>query len=152
MRYLLLAALLALTVLALTACGPKPDSVDEFYLRTVTLPGGRTIRVEEAFDNIHLLRGLMFRASLAPDRGMLFVYPHPDHYQTVMYQVLIPLDIIWMDAGRRILQIDEDAQPCKTQASKCPKYGGANLVSYSLEIGGGLAKKYGLEVGQVIQW
>ncbi len=147
MRYPLLAA-----VLLLTACGPKPASVDDFYLHTVTLPGGRAIRVEEAFDNVTLLRGLMFRASLAPDRGMLFVYPHPDHYQAFMYQVRIPLDIIWMDSGRRILAIDENAQPCKTQASQCPKYGGRNLVSYSLEIGGGLAKQYGLEVGQILQW
>lgn len=152
MRYLLLAALAALTILEVTACGPKPDSVEEFYLHTVTFPGGQKIRVEEVFDNVNLLRGLMFRTSLAPDRGMLFVYPHPDHYQTFMYQVLIPLDIIWMDSGRRILRIDANVQPCKTRASQCPKYGGANLEAYSLEIGGGLAKKYGLETGQVIQW
>lgn len=147
MRYLILAV-----VAVLTACGRKPDSVDDFYLRTVTLPGGRKIRVEEAFDNISILRGLMFRASLAPDRGMLFVYPHPDHYQTVMYQVRIPLDIIWIDSDRRILEIDENAQPCNTQASKCTRYGGGKIESYLLEIGGGLAKKYGLQVGQIIQW
>jgi uncharacterized protein len=147
MRYLILAA-----VLVLIACGHKPDSVEDFYLRTVTLPRGRTIRAEAVFDNLELLRGLMFRTSLAPDRGMLFVYPHPERYQTVMYQVLIPLDIIWMDSERRILEIDENAQPCKTQASQCRKYGGTKLVSYALEIGGGLAKKDGLEVGQVLQW
>jgi uncharacterized protein len=152
MRYLVLAVVGALSALAMTACGPKSDSVEDFYLRTLTFPGGRTIRVEEAFDNVNLLRGLMFRTSLAPERGMLFVYPHPDHYQAVMYQVLIPLDIIWMDSGRRIVQIDENAPPCKTQASKCQKYGGPKLVTYSLEIGGGLAKKYGLQVGQILQW
>lgn len=152
MRYPILAAVLVLTVLTLTACGPKSDSVDDFYLRPVTLPGGRKIRVEAVFDNISLLRGLMFRSSLAPDRGMLFVYPHPDHYQTFTYQVLIPLDIIWMDSARRIVEIDGNAPPCKTQASQCPKYGGRDVVSYALEIGGGLAKKYGLEVGQILQW
>ena len=150
MRYLLTASLAALILL--TACGSRPDSVDDFYLHTLTLPGGRTIRVEEVFDNVNILRGLMFRKSLAPDRGMLFVYPHPDHYQTFMYQVQIPLDIIWMDSGRRILQIDENAQPCMTQASQCRKYGGPDLVSYALEIDAGLARKYGLGVGQILQW
>jgi uncharacterized protein len=156
MRYRLLIALAAsfvlAAVLAMTACSSKSDSVDDFYLRRLTLPDGRTMRVEAAFDNVALLRGLMFRSSLEPDRGMLFVYPRPDHYQTVMYQVRIPLDIIWMDSGRRIVQIDANAPPCETQASKCQKYGGAKVVAFALEIGGGMARKYGLETGQILQW
>jgi uncharacterized protein len=146
MRLLVLAALLALA-----GCGSKPTTIEDFSLRPVTFPGGQTIRVETMIDNIDLLRGLMFRTSLASDRGMLFVYPRPDRYQTVMYNVLIPLDIIWMDLNRRIVEIDENAPPCKTQASKCVKYGG-KLSSFALEIGGGMAKKYGLQVGQIIQW
>jgi uncharacterized protein len=147
MRYLLLAA-----ALIVCSCGSRPTNVDDFYLRSVTLPGGRTIHVETASDNVELLRGLMFRTSLAPDRGMLFVYPRPNRYEAVMYQVQIPLDIIWMDTQRRILEIDDDATPCNTQASKCPKYGGNHISLYALEIPGGMAQKYGLQVGQVIQW
>jgi len=146
MRFVMLAA-----CLFLASCGPKPTSVDDFYLRPLRFPDGRTIQVETATTNVELLRGLMFRSALAPDRGMLFVYPHPDRYQTVMYQVLIPLDIIWLDAERRILEIDENAPPCGTQASKCTKYG-SHLSAYALEIGGGMARKNGLQVGQIIQW
>lgn len=146
MRYSLIAA-----VLCLTGCGDKPTTLEEFSLRPVTLPGGKVIQVETAYSNIDLLRGLMYRTSLAPDRGMLFVYPRPNRYQTVMYNVLIPLDIIWMDSSRRILEIDENEQPCKTQASQCPKYG-HQVASYALEIGGGMAKRYGLEVGQILQF
>jgi uncharacterized protein len=143
-----------LVALLLLACssGPKPTSLEDFPTRPVTLPGGQVIRVETMIDNIDLLRGLMFRTSLAPDRGMLFVYPRPDHYQTFMYQILIPLDIIWMDSNRRIVDINENAPPCKTQASKCLKYGGKQLSSYALQIGGGMARKYGLQLGQTIQW
>ncbi len=103
-------------------------------------------------DNVGLMRGLMFRTSLAPDRGMLFVYPKPDHYQAWMYQTLIPLDIIWMDSNRQIVALDENAQPCKTQASKCPKYGGKQISAFVLEIGAGMARKFGLQLGQTIQW
>lgn len=110
------------------------------------------IKVETMYSNIDLLRGLMYRTSLAPDRGMLFAYPRPNHYQTVMYNVLIPLDIIWMDSNRRIVEMDENEPPCKTQASKCPKYGGPQLSSFALEIAGGMARKYGLQVGQTLQW
>jgi len=145
--------LLLLALLSLLGCGgSQPTTLEDFSLRPVTLPGSQVIKVETMYSNIDLLRGLMYRTSLAPDRGMLFAYPRPDHYQTVMYNVLIPLDIVWLDHDRRILAIDENALPCKTQASKCPKYGGPGIVSFALEIGGGMARKYGLEVGQILQW
>ena len=147
MRYFLLAALLPLT-----CCGPKSSTLDDFPTRPVTLPGGQVIRVETMIDNIDLTRGLMFRPSLAPDHGMLFVHPKPGNYAYWMYQTLIPLDIIWLDSHRDIVEMAENAQPCKTQASKCAQYGGKEVSAYVLEIGGGMAKKYGLHVGQTIQW
>jgi uncharacterized protein len=147
MRYLLLAALLFLA-----CCGPKPTTLEDFPTRPVTLPGGQVIRVETMTQTFELLRGMMFRTQLAPDRGMLFVYPKPDHYQTWMYQTLIPLDTIWLDSDHNIIDIVENAPPCKTQASKCPRYGGQQISAYSLQIGGGLARKYGLQLGQRIQW
>ncbi len=103
-------------------------------------------------DNFELLRGMMFRTQLAPNRGMLFVYPKPNRYQMFMYQTYIPLDIIFMDSNRNIIDIVENAPPCKTQASKCPKYGGEKISLYALEIGGGMASKYGLHLGQTLQW
>jgi uncharacterized protein len=124
MRYLLPAAFLLLA-----SCGPKPDTIDEFTTRPITLPGGQIIRAETAIDNVDLMRGLMFRTSLAPDHGMLFVHNQPDHHPYWMYQTLIPLDMIWLDSHRTIVEIVQNAQPCKTQASKCPTYGGAEISS-----------------------
>ncbi len=147
MRSLPLAALLLLA-----ACGTKPTTVEDFPTRPVTLPGGQVIRAETMIDRIDILRGLMFRTSLAPDHGMLFVYDTPDYHQHWMYQVLIPLDIVWLDSKRNIVEIVENAQPCKTQASKCEQYGGKQISAYVLEIGGGMAKKYGLQPGQTVQW
>ncbi len=147
MRYFLLAALLPLA-----CCGPKASTLEDFPTRPITLPGGQEIRVETMIDTIDLLRGLMFRTSLAPDRGMLFVYPRPDHHPHYMYQVLIPLDIVWLDSNRDIVEIAENKPPCKTQASKCEQYGGKEISIYVLEIGAGMAKKYGLTVGQTVRW
>jgi uncharacterized membrane protein (UPF0127 family) len=147
MRYFLLAALLPLT-----CCGPKAATLEDFPTRPITLPSGQVIRAETMIDNIDLIRGLMFRTSLAPDHGMLFVHPKPDRYTYWMYQTLIPLDIIWLDSDRKIVEIVENAQPCKTQASKCEHYGGTEVSAYVLEIGAGRAKKYGLKLGQAVQW
>jgi uncharacterized protein len=143
---------LPFALLLLASCGPKPSSVADFATLGVTLPGGQVIRAETMIENVDLLRGMMFRTSIAPDHGMLFVHPKPGLYWYWMYQTLIPLDIIWLDSNHSIVEIAADAQPCKTQASKCQHYGGNQMSAYVLEMGGGMAKRYGLQLGQTIQW
>jgi uncharacterized protein len=153
MRYPLPVASLVLAVLLpLACCGPKPTTLEDFSTRPLTLPGGQVIRVEMMISKFELLRGMMFRTSLAPDRGMLFVHPQPNRYTYWMYQTLIPLDMIWLDSNRNIVEIVQNAQPCKTQASKCEQYGGKEVAAYVLEIKGGMARKYNLQLGQRIQW
>ena len=51
---------------------------------------------------------------------MLFVHPSAGNYAYWMYQTLIPLDIIWMDNDRKIVEMVQDAQPCKTPPEQCP--------------------------------
>ena len=109
------------------------------------------IRVETMSQTFELLRGMMFRKFLAPDRGMLFVYPKADRHEFWMYQTLIPLDIVWLDSNGNIVEVAENAEPCKTQASKCPRYGGTQISTFVLEIKGGMARKYGLQLGQRIR-
>jgi uncharacterized membrane protein (UPF0127 family) len=143
---------LAGLLLILSCGGPHADEVDDFYTRPVALPGGQVIKAEAMSDTVDIMRGLMFRKSLAPDHGMLFLYKSPDHYTHWMYQTLIPLDMIWMDAQHGVVEIVDSAQPCKTKASECASYGGHQVAQYVLEIGAGLAKKYRLRTGDTIQW
>jgi uncharacterized membrane protein (UPF0127 family) len=148
MRYFALMAGLAL----LCSCGngDKTATVDDLNTRDVKLPGGQILQVETVMDTIGMLRGLAFRDKMAEDRGMLFVHRAPGKYTYWMFQTLIPLDIIWLDESRQVVEIVADAPPCKSEASKCPHYGGNQESKYVLEIGGGLAKKYGLRVGDAV--
>jgi uncharacterized protein len=148
MRYVVL----LFSAFLLAACGSKQTSVDDFSTRAVTLPGGQVIRAETMIDEIDIARGLMFRSSLAPDHGMLFVHAQPGIYRHWMYQVLFPLDIVWLDSKHNIVEMAQDAPPCKTKASQCPQYGGKQLSSYVLELNAGMVRKYGLQLGQTIQW
>jgi uncharacterized membrane protein (UPF0127 family) len=141
----------ALAALCL-GCGPKPVTLDEYHTRLVTLPGGQQIRVEVMIHPTDLMRGMMFRDSLAPDRGMLFVHAEPGPYTYWMYQVKIPLDIIWMDSSRTILEISANTPPCKTPASECPHYGGNPRTRYVLELAAGMAARYGLKVGDTLNF
>ncbi len=97
------------------------------------------------------MRGMMFRESLAPDRGMLFLHKPPGKYAYWMYQVKMPLDIIWMDEQGNIVEIAANVPPCPSSvASQCPVFGGTRTAQVVLEIGGGLAQKYGLTTGMRI--
>lgn len=148
MRYFAIPAVLIMLV----GCGAKPSDMDDLSLRDITLPGGQVIRVETAVDARDMLRGLMFRTSLANDRGMLFVHPRPGNYGYWMYQTNIPLDIVVLDSGKSIVAIVPNAPPCKTQASKCPHYAGDVTGQYALELAAGMAQKYGLHLGDRINF
>ncbi len=111
MRYFVLIPAL----LAISACGPKPVTVEELHLHDVKLPGGQVIQVEIMFDLMDMLRGMMFRSYLAPDRGMLFMHRAPGRYSYFMYQHLISLDMIWMDPSHRIVEIVPMPRPARRQ-------------------------------------
>jgi uncharacterized protein len=138
--------------LSLVGCGPSVSPIEALLTREVTLPGGHIIKAETAVDTRDTLRGLMFRSSLAPDHGMLFVHPVVGHYSYWMYQTYIPLDMIWMDEDRKIVELVESAPPCKTVASKCAHFGGNENAKFVLELNGGAIRKYGLKAGETIQW
>jgi uncharacterized membrane protein (UPF0127 family) len=121
-------------------------------MRSVTLPDGMQIRAEVAMDPIDMQKGMMFRDSLPRGRGMLFIHQQPGLYPYWMYQVKIPLDMLWMDSSRRIVEISADTPPCKTKASQCPNYGGHQQAQFVLELAGGEARRLGLTLGQTLQF
>jgi uncharacterized membrane protein (UPF0127 family) len=148
MRFLRLCCGVMMAACLLSSCSSNTVSFADMNTQEVTLPGGQTIRAQAMIRPEDQLRGMMFRTSLAPDHGMLFVHKTPGLYSTFMYQHEIPLDILWMDTRHNIVEIVENAQPCRTAASQCPHYGGTKVSQYILELAGGMARKYGLQVGQ----
>ncbi|MEX2260712.1 MAG: DUF192 domain-containing protein [Bryobacteraceae bacterium] len=137
----------------LAGCGGDPDVVQEFGVRTVTLPGGDRIVAEVMTRPEDMARGMMFRDSLPRDRGMLFIHPTPGRHRYWMYQVKVPLDIIWLDANRRIVEISAATPPCdKSKASECPLYGGGADARYVLELAGGEAARRGVQTGQLLNF
>jgi uncharacterized membrane protein (UPF0127 family) len=144
----------ATLALLITLAGCKhSDPVRDFRSTEVTLPNGKTITSEVEIDPADMARGMMYRDSLAPDRGMLFIHDKAGKYPYWMFHCKIPLDIIWMDQNKRITEISANTPPCPSEtASQCPNYGGHEDSMYVLELAGGMASKYGLARGQQIQF
>src|SRR5688572_2560652 len=72
----------------------------------VILPNGSAINVEVVADNELRAQGLMFRDRLPPDAGMLFLFAQDGRHSFWMKNTLIPLDMIFLDANRRIVGIE----------------------------------------------
>ena len=147
MRFIVL-----LSVVILSGCGDKPTTAEDFNTTEITLPGGQVIKVEIVVDQADALRGMQFRDSIAPDHGMLYAHRIPGKYGYWMFQTRIPLDMIWMDDKHTIVEIVENAPPCKTAASQCPHFGGNQVAKYVLQVGSGGVKRYGLKAGDTINW
>ena len=114
----------------------------------VIFTDGTRIDVEVADTSAAHARGLMFRDSLAEDRGMLFRFGPPRRYAMWMKNVRFALDILWLDRSDRIVWIVENALPC--DAEPCPSYVPGIAAVTVLEISGGFVRKHGAAVGDAI--
>ena len=85
--------------------------------------------------------GLMFRESLAPNHGMLFVFREKAGHCFWMRNTLIPLSIAFLDDDGTIVNI-EDMAP-RSEDSHCPK----RPVRFALEMEQGWFGKRGLAAG-----
>lgn len=89
--------------------------------------------------------GLQRRASLSDKEGMLFLFESPDRYTFWMKDTWIPLDMIWLDAGDRVVDIRRCVPPCRTP--QCPTYQPEAEALSVLEIRSGLSEEWGLRKG-----
>ena len=145
--------ILSLVAAGMWACGQKPTDAGSVNITQVTFPNGKSVAAETMLQQIDQMRGMMFRDSLAKDRGMLFVHPSEANYPYWMYQCRIPLDIIWMSHDRRIVEISANTPPCPSKSAReCPTFGGHEKARYVLELAGGGAALYDLKVGDTLSF
>ena len=145
MRFLAIAMFLFLT-----GCKTEGDAVADIAARTVTLPDGTKILSEPKLDAQSQAVGMMYRDSLPNGRGMLFFQTKPVQQAYWMHNCRIPLDIVWLDETKKVVEIVRDAPPCQKPEEQCPAYGGHKLAQYVLELNGGEAKRHGIAVGSVL--
>lgn len=136
----LLPALLLLTTAA--------HADDTPALGNVTLRGER-FAVEVVADDASRARGLMFRESMAADRGMLFVFEFEQPLAFWMRNTKIPLDILYFDRDRKLVGMHVDVPPCRTV--QCPTYPSDRPAQWTVELNAGTAKRLGVQLGDVVE-
>lgn len=136
----------------LGACSSQTDPLNDVNSRIVRFPDGTEIRAELAIHEGDLLKGMKYRESLDEDRGMLFIYGKEGMYPFWMYEVKVPLDMIWLDSNKRVVQLVHQCPPCPGPSEKCPSYGGQVPATYILEVKAGVAKKHNIRPGVQLEF
>lgn len=124
------------------ACKGQPELRPLEPLQLVTDRGAYRFQVEVADSPQERGYGLMCRRSLAPDRGMLFLFERAEPQAFWMRNTLIPLDIIYIGQDGRVVSIVRNAQPLDERG--LPSGGPAKYV---LELAAGRAAQIGLLPG-----
>ncbi|MFH1359694.1 MAG: DUF192 domain-containing protein [Candidatus Omnitrophota bacterium] len=129
----------SLCLLILTSCHKATESTNRVCL------GGRCFEVELARKPKDMIRGLQFRTSLGGNEGMLFIFPTEGVHEFWMKDTLIPLDMVWLDKNKRVIEVVRDRPPCLKEP--CPVFGPRAYSKYVLEVNAGTMQPLGVESG-----
>jgi len=130
------------SVFFLWASGGYPQGL----LRIPIYINAREIRVEVAKTEEERAKGLMERASLGKDEGMLFVFEGEGLHGFWMKNTLIPLSIAFIDKEGMIVWIT-DMEPQTQSVHSPPK-----PALYALEMNRGWFTRNGIKAGDVMRF
>lgn len=86
--------------------------------------------------------GLMHRKTLAPTKGMVFVFPHPEEQMFWMKNTHIPLDMIFISSDGVVVGVVENARPLSMELR-----GVSTPSQFVVELAAFTAGKHGIKVG-----
>lgn len=138
--------LAAIAWAVLLACPGANAQDGSALLSMVQLSAGiHLIHAELADNEAARMRGLMFRQTLAPNYGMLFVFDRADKHCMWMRNTLMPLSVAFIDASGSVVNIEE-MKP-QTDDSHCAQ----RPVRYALEMSAEWFRRHGVRAGDVLQ-
>lgn len=111
--------------------------------------GKVSFKAEVADNILKKAKGLMFRKYLPKNQGMLFIFSNEDYHQFWMIFTKIPLDIIWINSKKKIVHIENNVQPSLINLKV---YGPKEKAKYVLEINANMVKRYGIRVGDKVEF
>lgn len=142
---LLLLALLLITgsLLGCEAQTPKPG--DETITANIA---GERFELELALTSAERFKGLSGRREIAKDGGMLFVFKDAAPRYFVMRDCRVPIDIIFIGPGGRIVKMHEmQVEPPDTPEHELTRYDSQWPAQFVIELKAGSIRRLALEPG-----
>ena len=114
---------------------------------TTTLKsGGKEYRLEIVSSPEARVAGLSGRKEMPRQHGMIFVFDTAAVQCIWMKDMRFSLDIVWLDAAKRIVHIERGVSPETYPQQFCPE----QPARYVIELNAGEAARMGLKVGQAL--
>lgn len=130
---------------------PVPNPFEQLNSQELTIntaTGEVTFNVVIADNNESRSRGLMNVSSMADDQGMLFIFPDNEHRTFWMKDTLIPLDMIFIDQDKTVVNIESNTIPLREDIHYLSKY----PSTYVLEVNAGVAEAASITSGSTINF
>jgi len=129
---------------------PEPQFVKhgelEFFKKSGKTPLVK-IDIEVADNNEARAKGMMYRKSNEPNRGMLFIFPVEEEQSFWMQNTYISLDIIFVNVRKEIVKIHKKATPRSTASLLSEK-----KAIYVVEVNGGFTDEFDIKEGDRIDF
>lgn len=122
------------------------SSIPEPRTISVTL-GNQTIHAVVAENDASRRQGLLGWSQITEERGMLLDFAMEGQYAIHMQGMNFPIDAVWIDANGLIKLTYEGIIPNSGLI-----YPSMFPCRYCLEIKSGFCKKYGIKIGQTVQF
>ncbi|MEP1332296.1 MAG: DUF192 domain-containing protein [Lentilitoribacter sp.] len=116
--------------------------------KTVSISDGTDTTVfcaHPALDEESRIIGLMFQETLPEKAGMVFDFGGTQIVNMWMRNTILPLDMIFFDGAGKVVHIAVDTTPFSLDIISSEK-----PAKFVLEVNAGIAKKYGLTVGDQV--
>lgn len=130
------------------ACPDDPTGPLQLTTGKVTFLEAKApdVTVEIARRDQERMRGLMYRTSMAENRGMIFVFQQRTNHSFWMHNTCIPLDMLFIDSDGTIVGIEENTPTLNDSTFDvgCPS-------AYVLELNAGWARRHGVVAGQKVR-
>ena len=109
------------------------------------------LQADVALSSEEQTKGLSIKDSLKSNEGMIFPYESPRTLRLWMKDMKFPIDILWLDADKKVVHIEEGLQPCGPLLP-CPSYTPDVQAQYVLETVAGFSSANGITTGIPVEF
>jgi len=136
----------------LSGCAQSPPDMNLKTTQISFSGSNLTINSQIADNSQSRAKGLMYVQSMPQNEGMLFIYEKEQPLSFWMANTQIPLDIIFLDQNKKIVEIRKMHLCMELITNECPTYSSKKPSKYAIELNQNLTNKYNISIGQTASW
>lgn len=141
------ATFIVVSIVVLLAVAAINVIVPRLQPSTTLQIGDGVFRATLAMDYESRERGLAGVEELPDDEAMIFVFDHASRWGIWMKDMVIPIDIVWLDDDKKVVDIVRNVQPESIQQHTT--YRPESDAKYAIEFAAGTVEAKSIKIGRM---